>query len=166
MDQGKAQSGAYNIVVYASPDKTTTIQRITDPSSFLIIKRSGGFTSIQLLDGREGYIESRFLEFPLELLELKQDQVPMYPSASVKPGPKATLVQGVLIECIGDVVEADGIRWLPIKSPHGQTGYIRDDTKRAPPSRFYYFRMVPRIYLIKVFGGIGLFLLELLKMDL
>jgi hypothetical protein len=131
-----------DITVYAAPDKTAAaIHRFTDPAGVQILRRSSQFTAMQLDDGPRGFVETQFLEFPSKLLVLNQDQVPMYLSASADSG-MATLCKGLLIESVGDEVIADGVSWLPIKFPLGQTGYIRRDTRLSPPSRFFYLRNV------------------------
>jgi len=60
----------------------------------------------------------------------------MYQSASVGSPVRTKLIKGSLIECVDCEIEADGIRWIPIRSPHGQTGFIRGDVKTSKPFRY------------------------------
>jgi hypothetical protein len=81
----------------------------------------------------------------------------MYPSASAGNPVKTVLRNGALIDSLGDEVVADGIAWMPIRSPNGQTGYIRGDTRVGTPSRFYYFRHVSSFYFWNLWIGAFIF---------
>ena len=143
------------IVVYASPDSAAApIARVSGGSNMQIVGWSSRFTAVQLHDGRRGYVDSQFIQFAVKILELKQDNVQMRQSASAASLLKATLPKGVLIEQIGDELGAEGKQWIPIRSPHGQTGYIAADCRMAPPSRLYWLRLVPRRYFWNLWLGV------------
>lgn len=60
-----------------------------------------------------------------ETVIVTDDEVRMRAEASVDAKIVATLAKGTALEVTGDVVEADGYRWYPVKDPKtGSTGYV------------------------------------------
>src|ERR1700728_1266317 len=97
-DQDKSSEST--VLVYAGPSRASSlIDRVSDPSKLQIVHQSGSFTSIQLGDGRRGFVETRFLNLPIVTLKLNADNVPMYQSASMNSIVRTKLTRGVLIEC-------------------------------------------------------------------
>jgi hypothetical protein len=155
-----ARPAEYGIVVYSGPDKSTVlVQRVRHSSEIQIVARGDQFTSVRLSDGRRGFVETQFLKLPTKVMELRQDRVAMRTSASEKSDIKDTVLKGQLIECVGDVVKADGVEWQPVKSLRGESGYIPGNSRLSEPSRFYYMRQISRVHFINVWAGAVEFLL-------
>jgi hypothetical protein len=60
-----------------------------------------------------------------ETVIVTEDEVRMRAEATVDAKIVATLAKGTALEVTGDVVEADGFRWYPVKDPKtGNTGFV------------------------------------------